>query len=149
MFWMKEVYSLLLQWKSAGKYVHWSRSPTVTFPFEFVKIIHKNYKWVGCFCSLQIALISKHDCTFKHILDSTPLSDDLCVDVKWYIKPILTRNKSTTEIRCFSSYRKYFNNWKIHWICFKNLALLCKIKVFIDCSSYVFISGKETRFLPS
>jgi len=88
---MKEVYSLLLPWKSARNDVHWSRNHIVTYPFEFVKIIHK--KTISGLAALvayklhSFQNMTVHSSTF---MDSKSLSDDFCVDVKRYVKPLLT-----------------------------------------------------------
>ena len=99
---MKEVYSSLLRWKSARKYGHWSRNHIVSFPFEFVNIIHKKaISGLAAFLGYKSYSFQNMTAQSGTFIDSKVLSDDLCVDVKRYIKPLLTWNKSTAEIKMF------------------------------------------------
>jgi hypothetical protein len=67
---------------------------------------------VVAYMSHSFQNMSVHSSAF---MDSIPLSDDLCIDVKRYIKPLLTRNKSTAETKMFFPVITwYFNNCKIH-----------------------------------
>jgi len=99
---MKEVYSLLLRRKSARKYGHWSRNHIVSFPFEFVNIIHKKTtSGLAAFVGYESYSFQNMTAQSGTFIDSKALSDDLWVEVKRYIKPLLTWNKSTVEIKMF------------------------------------------------